>query len=143
MDENKNGRELDLSKVFTSGKFKRVSQQFTKEQKYYPNELWHADEDRVVLVLALKSNEGDFALNAKVLSDLRARVSEGRIHQAYVVFSERDGRELRPVSYRSVEDISGCLNDTPTINGRHGPYWWVNPELALGVGYVPADLRPF
>ena len=135
---------IDLSAAFKGGQFKQVSPQFTKAEGYYPNELWHSASDRVTLIVARKSTklDGDFSLNAKALSDLRDRIRDGRIKQAYVVFAERNGSGLRMSAHKTVEEMATCLTGISPVDGKHGPFWWISGDQATGDGYILEELRP-
>lgn len=145
MQAERNGVELDLTDIFTSTRFKRLPLQWTKEQRYYPNELWHSETDRTTLIVAKKSarSNGDFSLNEKALTDMLAKVQAGRIARAYVVFVERHGRGAEAVSYKTVEAMAAIFDNIRPDDGLHGPFWWIDPDTASADGgYVPLELRP-
>src|SRR5688572_14370747 len=118
---------LDVSRAFKDGQFLRVNTQWTRQQGYYPNELWHSERDRVTLIVAKASSDRgeDFSLNAKALYDMLDAVRSGRIAAAYVVFVERRDLTLVPFGHKHVDEMIERLKVEP-IEGKHGRFWWID-----------------
>jgi hypothetical protein len=88
---------------------------------YYPNEVyWPKDKaDARVIIVSRRSPRSDFALN-----EAAQRKASGL--EAYVWLAEPNGDV---VARDTVENVLARLADLAPLNGRWGPYWWVDQNF--------------
>jgi hypothetical protein len=111
-----------------------------QDRGWYPNDIGRRLRDnKIEVVICINRGEQqgkDWACSATAAQDLLLAKREGRIAQAYVALKNPDGSI---VAYDTLQNVWSNVKGTDPIDGKFGPYWWINVHFEISESGNPTD----
>jgi len=127
--------KLTTERLFQTGEFKPVDEGYIRRKDgitFFPTRMRFSRASLTAVACVFESKRGiDFSINAN-LKEWFAKVQmEDRIKQAYIAMCYGEGKiNLNPqlITYRTWAQQEKKLNGYHPVDGKHGPYFWVDQD---------------